>query len=296
MNETVESLIKKGNTAFLAGKQTDVMRYFLDALKQAGAFESVVKYVYKHKEDLCENQLILHQLLSAKYHLHFVPGALLFFLINIKNLFEEMEQKEEFQRFKKLMLAKHPKTVEQIVDVFLDEYEKPSNEEKMLLSKVLKEHGLNHSIYDIERFCNLRTKAKDLNRFEQSLDWKQSNTFIEIDTMTGYEFEDFVVDLLIKLGYFVEKKKRSHEQGLDLLLIKHGVRIAVQVKRYKKPVGNRAVQQAIAARMYHSCQQALVIVNSVFTTPAKQLAARCNVELWDRTVLKEKIKQVWGPS
>jgi hypothetical protein len=195
------------------------------------------------------------------------------------------------------MLAKHPRTVEQIIDVFIDEFENPSRKQKEFLLKVLMEHGINYSLYDIDGFCNLRANAKELARFERSLDWRKPTTFTNIDAMTGYEFEDFVVDLFIKLGYVVEKRKRSHEQGLDLLLLKHGERIAVQVKRYKRPVGNRAVQQVNAARKYYNCQRAIVVTNSTFTTPAKQLAARCNnVELWDRTVLKEKIKHVWGPS
>jgi hypothetical protein len=195
------------------------------------------------------------------------------------------------------MLAKHPKTVEQIIDVFLDEFENPSRKQKEFLLKVLMEHGMNYTLYDLDGFCNLRANARELTRFERSLDWKKTKTFTEIDAMTGYEFEDFIVDLFIKLGYVVEKRKRSREQGLDLLLLKHGERIAVQVKRYKRSVGNRAIQEAHAACVYHKCQRAIVVTNSTFTTPAKQLAARfVNVELWDRNVLKEKIKRVWGAS
>jgi HJR/Mrr/RecB family endonuclease len=105
-------------------------------------------------------------------------------------------------------------------------------------------------------------------------------------------FEDFLVNLFTKLGYTVERRKRSHEQGLDLLLLRHEERIAVQVKSYGKPVGNRAIQEANAARVYYRCQRALVVTNSCFTTSAKQLAERCNVELWDRKKLKEKIKTI----
>jgi hypothetical protein len=162
MTDTVESLVQKGNTAFLAGRQTDVILYYLDAMKKSGAFESVVKYVHKHKENLYENQLMLHQLLFTKYHLNFVPGALPFFLVNIKNQLVEMEKKKEYQRFKKLMLAKHPKTVEQIIDVFIDEFETPSSKEKGFLSKVLMEQGLNYSIFDIDQLCRLRTNARKL--------------------------------------------------------------------------------------------------------------------------------------
>jgi HJR/Mrr/RecB family endonuclease len=153
------------------------------------------------------------------------------------------------------------------------------------------EHGLKYSIFDIDQLCRLRTNTRKLTRFERSLDEKKPATFTKIDSMTGFEFEDFIVDLFTKLGYVVEKRKRSHEQGLDLLLFKHGERIAVQVKRNRRPVGNRAVQQAIAACVYYQSQRAIVVTNSTFTLPAKQLAARSNnVELWDRNVLKEKLQ------
>jgi len=297
MKETVESLIQKGNAAYLTGRQTVAILYFLDALKKSGALESVVKYVYKHNENLYENQLMLQKLLDTKYHLHFVAGALPFFLINVKNQLEETQKKEEYQKFKKLMLVKNPKTVEQIIDVFIDEFETPSIKEKGFLSQVLMEHGLNYPIFEIDRLCHLQTETRKLARFERSLDENKPATFIKIDAMTGFEFEDFIVDLFIKLGYIVEKRTRSHEQGMDLLLLKHGERIAVQAKRYKRPVGNRAVQQALSACVYHHCQRAIVVVNSTFTTPAKQLAARCgNIELWDRCVLEEKIKRVWETS
>jgi len=113
---------------------------------------------------------------------------------------EEIEANIEYERFKKLMLSKHPKTVEQIIDVFLDEFETPSNKEKELLLKVFTEHGMNYSLYDVDGFCNLQANARELTRFERSLDWKKSKTFTNVDSMTGYEFEDFIVDFFIKLG------------------------------------------------------------------------------------------------
>lgn len=110
--------------------------------------------------------------------------------------------------------------------------------------------------------------------------------------MTGNEFEDFLINLFRKSGYTVERKKRSHEQGLDFLLIRYGEKTAVQVKRYGKPVGNKAIQEVNAARVYYQCHRALVITNFRFTISAKQLAERCNVDLWDRETLKEKIKKI----
>jgi len=252
-----------------------------------------VNYVQKkNKNDLSEDQGMLQKYLNTKYHIRLIHGALPILLISIKNQIEEIETIKTYQQFKKLILSKHPTTPEQYVDVFLDHYEKPLFPEMELLSKLLLEQGFTYYICDVDRLCHDRSRARELKRFEQSL--QKSTTFSDIDTMTGYEFEDFLVTLFTKQGYRVEKKKKSHEQGLDFLLERPGEKIACQVKRFKKPVGNKAVQQATSAKLFYGCDAALVITNSNFTTPAKQLTARCNVELWDRNVLEEKIKRVMG--
>ena len=78
---------------------------------------------------------MLQKLLSSKYNIQLVPGALHLFLINVKNQMEKIEADIQYERFKKLMLAKHPKTVEQIIDVFLDEFEKPIKQRERISLK-----------------------------------------------------------------------------------------------------------------------------------------------------------------
>jgi len=292
MKEAIESLIQQGNTCFLAGKPNDAIHYYYNALEQSGALKTVIKYAQKNKDNLSEDEHLLKELLQTKYDIHLIPGALYCFLIATKKQIEEIEEKEAYQKFKKLILSKHPKTPEQYVDILLRHYEDPPWQEMIFLSQILLENGHTYYVCDVDRLVHERTKALELKRFEHSLHKKKSTKLSDIDTMTGYEFEDFLVDLFRKLGYSVERRKRSHEQGLDFLLERHGERIACQVKRHSKPVGNRAVQEANAARDYYRCHRALVVTNSGFTTPAKQLAERCNVELWDRKTLKEKIKTI----
>lgn len=292
MTVTVESWTQQGNTYFQAGKKNEAITCYYHALKQSGALKSVVKYVQKNKDNLFEDQEMLKELLYTKYNIHLVHQALPLILISTKNQVEEIEEAKEYQRFKKLIVAKHPKSPTEFVNIFLDEFEHGSCKEMGFLSKLLIEQGFNYDICDVDRLCHAQERTKDLNRFEQFLLENKLTKFSDIDNMTGYEFEDFVMDLFTKLRYRVEQKKRSHEQGLDLLLERHGEGIVCQVKRYKKNVGNKAVQQAIAAREFYSCQRALVVTNSHFTTPAKQLAKRCRVELWDRQILKEKIKTI----
>src|SRR5215203_1866796 len=58
--------------------------------------------------------------------------------------------------------------------------------------------------------------------------------------MSGAEFEQLMAHLFRSRGYKAQMTKASGDQGMDLLLNKDGRRMAVQLKRYSKPVGNRA--------------------------------------------------------
>jgi Restriction endonuclease len=60
-------------------------------------------------------------------------------------------------------------------------------------------------------------------------------------------------------GYRVEHTGRRGDFGADLLVSKQGRKIPVQAKRYSKPVGIRAVQEAVAAKGFYGCGDALVV-------------------------------------
>jgi len=291
MQKNVASWTHQGNTCFLAGKHNQAIPYYYNALRESGALQSVVRYVQKNQDNLQEDQETLRELLKQKYHITLIHGALPVILIGIQKQLEHSENEQACQLLKKKILSKNPKTLEQYIDALLEHSEIPSWQEIGFVSQLLQEHGFNYDECDVSKLCYDRLRTQELRRFEHSLLEKKPGRFSDIDTMTGSEFEEYLEDFFIKSGYRVERRKHSHEQGLDLLLERQGERTAVQVKRYRKPVGNKAVQEAIAARDYHRCIKALVVTNSSFTTPAKQLAKRCKVELWDRKILKEKIKK-----
>jgi len=58
---------------------------------------------------------------------------------------------------------------------------------------------------------------------------------------------------------------------VDLLLTIDERRVAVQLKRYTAPVGNAAVQQALAGMIPYKAKEAWVITTSTFTKSARQL-------------------------
>lgn len=107
----------------------------------------------------------------------------------------------------------------------------------------------------------------------------------KIDKMTGEELEAYLGLLYDRKGYKVRYTPASTDYGADLLLKKKGVRTVVQAKRYKNPVGEASVQQALSGKGYYDADQCVVITNSYFTPAAEALAERTGVTLIDRELL-----------
>lgn len=113
-----------------------------------------------------------------------------------------------------------------------------------------------------------------------------------VDGLSGAEFEEYLAFLFARHGYGVDLVGRAGDQGCDLILEKDGKRVACQAKRYAKKVPNDAVAEAVAAKAFHACDDAMVVTNSVFTRGAKQLARANGCELVDRASLAEMIRDV----
>lgn len=109
---------------------------------------------------------------------------------------------------------------------------------------------------------------------------------LEIDKMTGNEFEERLAILFRNLGYNVERTGRVGDYGVDLVIVKNGRRTAVQAKCYKTgKVHPDAVQQVYAGKNKYYCTDAMVVCNRNFTTEAWRLAKSDNVKLWSRNYL-----------
>ncbi|NLL93500.1 MAG: restriction endonuclease [Clostridiales bacterium] len=109
----------------------------------------------------------------------------------------------------------------------------------------------------------------------------------QIDVMKGSQFEEFVAAVLEGNGYKIEEITiTSGDYGADIIAIAGDERIAVQCKRYNRPVGVKAVQEVIAAMKHYNCESAIVVTNNTFTKQAIILAQDNEVvELWDRQML-----------
>lgn len=89
---------------------------------------------------------------------------------------------------------------------------------------------------------------------------------------------------------------RAGSNSLHLLLVfgtvsdvvgtRFGKNMVIQAKNYSGSVGNAAVQQAISAKAFYSCDEAMVVTNSYYTKSAKELASTAGVRLIDRDGLQ----------
>lgn len=135
---------------------------------------------------------------------------------------------------------------------------------------------------------NFQNKLKRKKTFENS-----GFDIADIDMLNGYEFEEFVGKLFTKLGYKTEITKSSGDQGLDVLAVKNELRVGIQAKCYTGKVGNKAVQEIVAALGHYNCSKGIVITNQYFTDSAIELAKSNDILLWDRDILKSKIEEVF---
>ncbi len=114
----------------------------------------------------------------------------------------------------------------------------------------------------------------------------------KIHHMDGHEFEYFTKRLLEKNGFKHVKVSQSQgDYGIDVFACKKQVTYAIQCKRYLKPVGIKAVQEAKSGCDYYQCDVPVVFTNYVFTPAAKELAKNIHVELWDEETLYMLLKK-----
>ena len=100
--------------------------------------------------------------------------------------------------------------------------------------------------------------------------------------LDGHEFEHWVADALKRYGWKTEVTRGSGDQGLDVIAEKKGKRVGLQCKLYGGPVGNKAVQEAHAGKVYYGVDAVGVLTNASFTPSATALAAVTGVKLFSQ--------------
>lgn len=116
-------------------------------------------------------------------------------------------------------------------------------------------------------------------------DGRRTRGAVSVGTFsTSYAYECHVGQVLKKWGYTnIQITQQSGDYGADIICKdKRGRRVAVQCKYYSKPVGYKAIEEALAWMHYYGCQVAMVVTNSTYTRQAEEAAARVGVVLHER--------------
>src|SRR3712207_3129738 len=109
---------------------------------------------------------------------------------------------------------------------------------------------------------------------------------------SGAQLEILVADLLRAMGHEARVLGGSGDQGVDVIAVYHGERVAVQCKNYKRRVGNKPIQEVYAGARHHGCSKAWVVAPAGYTSGAQQLAKSTGVMLFEEGHLRRWIGQV----
>lgn len=106
------------------------------------------------------------------------------------------------------------------------------------------------------------------------------------------EFEEFIAGLFSKLGYKTRVTGGSHDEGIDVVAEKDGVKHYIQCKRYNNStVGVPAVREFYGAITAHlTNNKAYFITTNKFTLEAEKFAEDKPIELIDGSRLIEYIR------
>ena len=108
----------------------------------------------------------------------------------------------------------------------------------------------------------------------------------------GIKFENRCLEILKKNGWEVKKTPNTGDQGVDLIASIKDLRICIQCKDHEKAIGNKAVQEISAGKLFWKGTHAILVSKSGFTKSAQELAKSNNVILINEYQLKELDKFV----
>lgn len=121
-----------------------------------------------------------------------------------------------------------------------------------------------------------REEKKEIDRIVDGVAYTTAGSTMQgavaSEVASGRDYEHYCARLLSQYGWQTRLTKASGDQGVDIFG-RHGWMTAVfQCKFYTQPVGNKAVQEVVAARIHERAEIGVVISNAAFTRSAEILA------------------------
>ena len=114
--------------------------------------------------------------------------------------------------------------------------------------------------------------------------------------MSPSEFEHWCKTALHAAGWRARATGASGDQGADVVAEKGGVTVVLQCKLHRSAIGNKAVQEALAAKAHYGAAAAAVVSNAAFTRSAEALSRTTGVLLCHYSDLARLDDLLAGPS
>lgn len=127
--------------------------------------------------------------------------------------------------------------------------------------------------------ADLQTTLRTIDLMVEHASKEQPALLSFADDMTPNQFESFCAAELRQAGWHARVTLQSRDQGVDVVAEKNGIRVVIQSKLYKRPVGNKAVQEIAAGRAHEQADYGIVVTNHRYTQDAEQLASTNGVLL-----------------
>ena len=224
--------------------------------------------------------------------------ALSFFSIEapreFKKVFEEYEPEELAEAMLNLAISKRERDWLQLVSKVDEKFEFIGPIFQRLLNSNIDKYGevdWEPSLDEAGEFINRFFTDEDfdfyyrvkpisdlLSYIEEKLEREADPQSAPIP-LDGIEFEHWTANELSRQGWQAQVSQASGDQGVDVMAKRDGCSVAIQCKRYSKPVGNKAVQEVFAAKQFSSADHACVIGTGGFTRSARELAGATGVVL-----------------
>ena len=103
----------------------------------------------------------------------------------------------------------------------------------------------------------------------------------------GIRFENHCMKILKQHGWEVKETPNTGDQGVDLIASINDLRICIQCKDHEKAIGNKAVQEISAGKIFWKGTHAILVSRSGFTKSAQKLAKSNKVRLINEFQLKD---------
>jgi len=167
------------------------------------------------------------------------------------------------------------------IDLFFEKWESYCSENPIINDEIL---GITRKLETEDWFVFI---ASQIEKSCINLIKNNYSKTINESYKKGVKFENHCKEILKQNGWEVKETPNTGDQGVDLIASINDLRICIQCKNHKKAVGNKAVQEISAGKLFWKGTHAILVSKSGFTKSAQQLAKSNKVKLINEFQLKD---------